>query len=238
MKKTLSISLVLNVVLFGGIVFFCFHIQKPPATLASSVAVRSEPLPLTALPEEVEPFRWSQLISSNDFRSFVSNLRAAGCPEATVEDIVRGDAGRAYSVMRARMGVSPDQPGSWSVQSQIRMIAYFLGQASAPMPETDTPPLPLLEATPPLVLQNVDLSTLALNDAQTQAIAGIRETFLNTVGGTNQDASDPDYLARWQKAQHEADDVLQGMLGEQAFAQYEVKAYQMSLLNQETPARN
>jgi hypothetical protein len=96
-------------------------------------------------------------------------------------------------------------------------------------------------ATPPLVLQNVDLSTLKLDDAQTQAIASIRESFWNSVGGANQDTkdtSDPAYLARWQKAQYQADNTLQAMLGEQAFAQYQVQAYQMSLQNQETQAGN
>src|SRR5580658_3402700 len=194
MNTILKISFLLNVVLLGGLLWLWSHPQNSGVVAAPPAVAKAE-VPAV----ETEPFRWSRLLSSNDFRSFVANLRAAGCPEATVEDIVRGDTGRAYSVMRERLGLSPAEPGAWSAQAQTQMVAYFLGQAPTPTLEAAAPPpLPLLMATPPLVLQNVDLSTLKLDDAQTQAIAGIRENFWNSVGDAGQDTNDPAYLARWQ----------------------------------------
>ena len=152
-------------------------------------------------------------MSTNGYRAFVENLRAAGCPEATVEDIVWGDTGRAYSVMRGRLRVSPSDAGPWSAQSQMQMVAYFLGQGPAPQAPAEMPPLPLLAGTPPMVLQNVDLSPLNLSEDQTQALANIRDTFWKTVSGVNQDTNDPRYLARWRKAQDAADSMFRVTLG-------------------------
>jgi hypothetical protein len=240
MKITLKISVLLNVMFLSWMLLLWRHPRTVtvlvPEKPAITAKVEPETAPAPVVQTVASPFHWNQLLSSNDYRSLVANLRTAGCPESTVEDIVRGDTGRAYSVMRDRLKVNPAEPGPWSAQAQTQMVAYFLGEAQAP--EADPPPLPLLAAAPPLVLQNVDLSTLNLDEAQNQAIANIRATFWNSVGGANQDTKDPGYLARWQKAQSQADDTLHAMLGEQDFLQYQVKAYQMSLQNQETPAGN
>jgi hypothetical protein len=244
MKKTLATSLVLNLVLFTGIVFLCFRSQRPTVMLMPPVVAQIEAPTTPSVQTEVvsEPFRWSQLLSSNDYRLFVVNLRTAGCPESTVEDIVRGNTARAFSSMRERLRVSPTEPGPWSAQAQMQMVAYFLGQAptdeAARAANNKSPENQPAGATPPLVFQNVNLSTLKLNKAQTQAIADIRQAFWNSVGGANQNANDPAYLARWQKAQSEADNMLQDMLGEQAFDQYQLQVYQMTLQNQDLSARN
>jgi hypothetical protein len=239
MKTMLKISVLLNVILLGGLLFLWLHPKNSsviPVPPVAAVAEAPPPVPVVQA-VEAEPFHWSRLLSTNDFGSFVANLRRAGCPEATVEDIVRGDTGRAYSVMRQRQGLSPEEPGPWSALAQVQMEAYFLGHGPAPVLAA-APPLPLLVGPPPLVLQNIDLSTLNLDNAQTQAIAQIRETFWDSVGGANQNTNDPAYASRWQKAQNQADNMLQAMLGEQAFSQYQVQAYQLSLQNQQTSASN
>lgn len=238
MKMISKISVLLNAMLLSGMLLLWLHprVVTAPVSATTVMAAKPEPQTTSIVETVAAPFRWNQLLSSNDYRSFVANLRRAGCPESTVEDIVRGDTGRAYSVMRQRLGLNPGKSGSWSAEAQAQMVAWFLGQAQAPT--VTAPPLPLLVATPPLVLQNVDISTLNLNDAQTQAVASIRETFLNSVGGADQNTSDTAYLARWQKAQYQADTMLQAMLGEQIFAQYQVKAYQVSLQNQVMPPTN
>lgn len=243
MKMVLKVSVLLNVIFLGGMLLLWRHLWMVtvpvPKIPAMEAKVESQTTPAPVLQTTPAPFRWSQLESTNGYLAFVASLRAAGCPEPTVEDIVRGNTGRAYAIMRGRLGVSSTDPSRWSAQAEMQMVAYFLGQGPAPALETAaSPPLPLLVAAPPLVVQNVDLSTLKLDEAQTQSIASIRESFWNSVGGTNQDTSDPAYLARWQKAQDEADNTLHAMLGEQDFLQYQVKAYQMSLLNQQTSAGN
>ncbi|HEY1786645.1 MAG TPA: hypothetical protein VGJ73_00750 [Verrucomicrobiae bacterium] len=210
MKKIQKVSVLLNVILLAGMLL----LWRNPKTVTILMPEPPQTAPTSIRQTVVAPFRWNQLLSSNDYRSFVTNLRKAGCPETTVEDIVRGNTGRAYSVMRTRLNVNPADKGPWSAQAEVQMAAYFLGQAPAPTPEpARQPPIPSLVTTPPLVLQNVDLSTMKLDDAQTQAIANIRETFWNSVGAANQDTNDPAYLARWQKAEYQADATLQAMLG-------------------------
>jgi hypothetical protein len=76
----------------------------------------------------------------------------------------------------------------------------------------------------PLVLQSIDLTTMNLSDDQKQVIADIRQSFLDQIGGTNQDPNDPAYLERWQQAQPEADSMLRGMLGTSFFQDYQLVA--------------
>jgi hypothetical protein len=48
------------------------------------------------------PFCWSD-IESADFRQYIANLRAVGCPEATVRDIVTADVGQLFSARAAEI---------------------------------------------------------------------------------------------------------------------------------------
>lgn len=240
MKTTLTISVFLNVILLA--LFLGFHPQPSRVIPAPRRVIPLPPPPPAPVRTEAmgEPFHWNQLLSSNDYPVFVANLRAAGCPESTIADIVQGDLARAYAMMRARLGVNATDAGPWSRQAQAQMAAYFLGQSplAAVMAQNSSPDNPPDGTQTPLVLQNVDLSTLKLDDSQTQALASIRETFWNSVGGANQNTIDPSYAARWQKAQSQADNMLLAMLGEQAFAQYQIEAYQLALQNQGTTVGN
>ena len=76
----------------------------------------------------------------------------------------------------------------------------------------------------PLVFQNVDVSSLNLNAQQIEAIQNLRQSFLDEIGGSNQDPSDPAYRERWQKAQPEIDDMMRGMLGMSVFEDYQLAA--------------
>jgi hypothetical protein len=237
MKTTLKISILLNGLLLGGTLLLWRHpwTVTVPALTAPPMAAKVEPqaAPAPLIKIVAAPFRWNQLVSTNDFRAFVANLRATGCPESTVEDIVRGDTERAFSWERRRLGIDGNQPGPWSSQVQTQMVAYFLGQGPVPVTEelakSQSPVNQPTGATLPLVLQNVDLSTLKLNDDETNAIASIRETFLNAIGDANQDANDPTYQTRWQKARSQADTMLEGSLGEEDFQEYQIKVDQMLL---------
>lgn len=221
MKRTLKISVLLNVVLLGGTVFLWMRprtVTVPvPAAPATAVKVPAQELPEPMAQTVAAPFRWNQLMPANNYRGFVANLRAAGCPEPTIEDIVWGDTGRAFSWERSRLGIDENQSGPWSSQAQAQMVAYFLGQNRVPVAEglanNQSPNNQPAGATTPMVLKNVDLSTLNLSDAQNQAIANVRDTFWNSVGGPNQDTNDPAYQARWQKAQRAADSMFRVAFG-------------------------
>jgi hypothetical protein len=257
MKTILKISILLNAVLLGGLIFIWTNPRKVGAALPSamtkaepqSLALVQSGLPVMRTEAEPEPFRWGQLLSKNDdYRDFVANLRAGGCPEPTVEDIVRGDAERAFYAKRAELNVDGTESGPWSAQAQIQLVAYLLGQSATQEVAADTAPLsptarrrqptPVQTVSMPIVMQNIDLAALGLTNDQKQMIAEVRRNFLEQVGGTNQNPNDPAFLARWQQAQIEADTRLQATLGYQVYMQCQIAGYQMALENQERPARN
>ena len=61
---------------------------------ATAVANSSTDAPKTLEPD-VAPLRWSDL-ESTDYRQYIANLRAAGCPEQTVRDVVTADLRQVY----------------------------------------------------------------------------------------------------------------------------------------------
>jgi hypothetical protein len=86
------------------------------------------------------------------------------------------------------------------------------------------------QATPatisfPLVFQDIDPSVLRLNSQQAQVVNDLRQTFIQAVGGPNQDPNDPAYSQRWQASQPQADLDLRGMIGISAWEGYQIAAW-------------
>ena len=283
MKRLLVISALSNLICLGGLILVLTSQRKeasaiPPAAPISQtqsvVASVASPPPDRSLPK---PFQWTQLQSTNDYRVYVANLRAAGCPEPTVQDIVSGDAERAFSFMRRRLKLDGTGTGPWSHDCQFRLVASLLGnplppneQATLPaqgpgqplyststrVPAQDTTQSPqsfatsVIETDPssvtptpsqnqagtqrhywvaesryPVVLQNGTADTTELNASQKAVVEQVQEQFVAEVGGSNQDPTDPAYLARWQKAQQNADDAIRGTLGNQFYMGYLLQQY-------------
>ena len=115
MKTRLKISILVNLGLLGVLIYFWANQRRvepaaalPAGSLQPVVAVSAPPIVQQAEPK---PFRWSQLVSTNDdYRLFVANLRALGCPELTVEDIVRGDAERVFFAKRRQLQLEGSDP--------------------------------------------------------------------------------------------------------------------------------
>jgi hypothetical protein len=199
MKTVLKISVLLNAILLGGLVFLWPHPQKSGVTtpLIAPMA-QSSALPIVHTVMEPAPFRWSQLVSTNDYRLFVANLRASGCPESTVESIVRGDTEQVFSTMRQRSGAGAMDNGRWSEQSQNQMVAYLLGQAPteeqgiiAEKPvangQNNRPAdnLPSTAVAMAAFIQNFDLNTPGMTPEQAQETANVRASFLAQVSAVN-----------------------------------------------------
>jgi hypothetical protein len=237
-KTSLKISVGLNLVLTATAMIIWADWQRDNAHYAQkSEPVMAQPAPtiVTQVVEESTPFRWSQLVSSNGYKGFVASLRASGCPERTVEEIVYGDLEYVFSAKRRQFGIDRSTSGPWSDDSQARLAAYVLGQNLPEIAETPSSPrhqpieMPL---ETPLVMQDVDLDALGLSDDQVQAVASVRQDFLSQTDGQNQDTNSPTYHRLWRKAQQAADNALMAQLGYDGFNKYELMAYQSSLLNQ------
>ena len=97
----------------------------PPPALTGQAPIVSTP----SSPAEIvtQSFRWSDLESSNDYRAFVANLRAIGCPEASVADIVRGNVDRAFSWERSQLRLDGSGTGPWSWARETDLINDLLG---------------------------------------------------------------------------------------------------------------
>jgi hypothetical protein len=173
-------------------------------------------------------FDWSQIESSN-YRAYVANLRNVRCPEQTIRDIITADVGKLFSAKRRELGLDGSGNGAWSRQEEAQLIASLLDSTQTPAPLAAQPAdqgqenrVVSSEPEMPLVFQSVDFGALDLNDGQIAAIQNLQQRFTAAVGGTNQNPSDPAYRDRWEKAQPETDELLEGMIGSEAFQNYQL----------------
>lgn len=58
--------------------------------------------PITSVATNRPTFDWRQ-VESEDYRTYVKNLRAIGCPEQTIRDIVSADVRQAFAAQRAEV---------------------------------------------------------------------------------------------------------------------------------------
>jgi hypothetical protein len=110
MKLWQKLALTLNVLLLGFVVWLACAgpgRETPlnfPRYLANRLLrvkqVPSPPLssivPVPEVVEVSEPFDWAQL-ESTDYRVYVANLRAIGCPEPTVRDLIIADVNDLFA---------------------------------------------------------------------------------------------------------------------------------------------
>jgi hypothetical protein len=136
-RTFLGISILLNVILVGCLLALIITEPSVGVRSGSNAQPESQEIPEredrpAELPQaEKMPFRWSQLVSTNDYRGYVASLRAIGCPERTIEDIVRGDAERAFSLKRQELGLSEGGTGPWSNEAESRLVDRLVSRPQA-----------------------------------------------------------------------------------------------------------
>jgi len=258
MKSGPKISLLLNLVLAGGLIYLLVAGRRPvpvspqPVVAATPSVVTAAPPPQVAPRVKPAPFRWRQLDSTN-YHVYVENLRDIGCPEPSLRAIVTADVDVVFGLRRralekkladlagASLGVrlgayNTEQSLETELQqlpeAETRMINDLLGLKPAPDPlaaadasasPSDGDDAAAPEAPPvtmPVACQDFDLAALGLTEDQIQIVEKLRQSFLDKIGGPNQDPNDPAYLARWQQAQPGMDAALSGMLGPEAYTKF------------------
>src|SRR5712691_12520515 len=105
MKLVLALSVVLNVALaVTAARIWEKHSLRPPRAVASAevpsqheyrtIAPAFQPDPIT------NRFDW-RMIESSDYEKYVANLRAIGCPERTVRDIIVAEVQKTFGAKSA-----------------------------------------------------------------------------------------------------------------------------------------
>lgn len=88
--------------------------QTPPHT--SRTATANPPEPATTTPQTPAPgprrFTWEQ-VESPDYREYIANLRAIGCPEETIRDIITADVTKLYEAKRKTARGTPRKFEFW-----------------------------------------------------------------------------------------------------------------------------
>ncbi len=135
--RWLALSLGLNVLLLAVCLYEAFEKRQHAGSRSeiTNRTIRVTPERSTAAEsstirqlEVIESFHWSQL-ESEDYRVYAANLRALGCPEATVRDIIIADVSELY-YRRVNELVGPVQSRFWELmanQEQFRKVVEEKG---------------------------------------------------------------------------------------------------------------
>ena len=134
-KTLLRTLLVMNVLLLGTAAFRWQQVQRkpgsPPPVLvhvtnlslaAVEIPVAASPAMLPAAPTAAtNTFDWRR-VESPDYRQYIANLRAGGCPEKTIRDIIIADVNdmfcqRARSLSGTTNRFEYWKPGHWMGES-------------------------------------------------------------------------------------------------------------------------
>jgi|ERR1035437_9545890 hypothetical protein len=105
--------------------------QPQPAPLESaapSPVINLEPQPFRSSPSAASPagrFHWSQL-ESTDYGEYTRNLRAIGCPEQTIADIITADVHAVFDGRRAQVTSAEPikfwQPGGGTEMARSEIV--------------------------------------------------------------------------------------------------------------------
>jgi hypothetical protein len=120
----------------------------------------------------------------------------------------------------------PSDRAAWfalrTTHPQLPLITVPIRQAVRPVPVAPIlrqEARDIVTAPLPLSFQREAQATLKLSEEQRQDIDQLTAQFIEEIG--SQRPSDPEYLARWQKARAKSDEGLAGVIGRDAMAQVE-----------------
>jgi hypothetical protein len=171
-------------------------------------------------PSTSSGFHWSQLESTN-FPTYVANLRAIGCPEQTVRDLVTAEIQALYLPVWRAIGDDEKTNGRLLEvqrkelgQEQARLVAQLLGQKER------------------LEIPSANPGPTGASKGQIFGIAGSpasRSSGSVTADVTPPSENEPDAAtkpaSRWRQVRSEADEQLRILIGDQAFLRFERERY-------------
>jgi len=131
-RLTLLISWGVNVVL-AVIVLVSQHIPAPrppplrPISLPTKYASTNKARPYVFVQHQA--FSWKEL-ESDDYQTYITRLRAIGCPEATIRDIIVADVNQLYARKRATEVITNDQQW-WRSEPDLQILEESANKSEA-----------------------------------------------------------------------------------------------------------
>src|SRR5216683_4872021 len=121
-RAAIILSLGLNVALAAAA---CWLARKQPVsapeTLVTKAITNRAPEEAEAAhtnsppPETSARFHWS-MIESEDYHAYIANLRAIGCPESTIRDIIYADVSEMF-VRKRQASLEPMERQFWDLMA-------------------------------------------------------------------------------------------------------------------------
>jgi hypothetical protein len=150
--RWLAFSLGLNALLLALQLYRGFERPQRAAFFSeiTNRTIRVIPEPSTAIEsrstghlEVIQSFHWSQL-ESEDYRVYAANLRALGCPEATVRDIMSADVNELYC-RRVNELVAPAQSRFWELMANPQQFQKLVEEKEKELSELNSQRKTLLQ---------------------------------------------------------------------------------------------
>jgi hypothetical protein len=146
------------------------------ATKGASAALTDSPLAAVTAnsTNSPPPFRWSE-IESDDYRRYIANLRAVGCPEQTIRDLIAADltqlfAPRAAAIwQRKTLQYWQKYERVEPTPSQFKALKALAGEQGAVFKQLLGVPFSQQDQIDLVFLQNSDESTLFLGEDKREA---------------------------------------------------------------------
>jgi hypothetical protein len=162
-RAPLLLSLVLNAALLA-VLWFLLRSESEPASsaLGPELAEPGSGVVRTNVVVRRQNFVWSD-IESEDYPTYIANLRLIGCPESTIRDIIVAEVTQMFARRRTSEVVTasqqwwrsdPDPAVTWAAVARIRELEEerraLLSRLLGPEWESMDYPLPSLETLVPL----------------------------------------------------------------------------------------
>jgi hypothetical protein len=201
-RSFLTIPFIL--VLFGLGIYLAKRHAETSVTERDSPVVLNRLAPVAAANPNGETFRSHLADEASHLADEASQLPAS---PSTRHDAGASSGGNESKDFSGITTLDPAKPAASSTP-----------EASTPAPEQKT------TAPLPLVFQRVDPKSMKIPPDQQKIIDQLQQSFLDQIGGANQDPNDPQYRERWEQARPLIDQELKAQLGQQFFLQYEAAA--------------
>ncbi len=104
--------------------------KSKPASASKAVASETKIVYVT------NQFNWSQ-VESSDYREYIANLRAVGCPETTIKDIILTDILKLYASQRGQTYHNGREFRFWETDEKRKLNAKQLEQQEKQLASID-----------------------------------------------------------------------------------------------------